>query len=136
MPGASMQISGMRWFGIGLIGLATVINYTDRNALAVMWPAVSADIGADKTDYALFVTVFMIAYAIGQSLFGKIFDVIGTRMGFAVSIVLWSASIALHTLVRGSGLLTVLRFTLGISEAGNWPGAAKASATWVPPRHS
>ena len=116
-----MKISGLRWLVIGLIGLATVINYIDRNALAVMWPAVSKDIGADKTDYALFVTVFMVAYAIGQSLFGKIFDVIGTRMGFAVSIIFWSASIALHTLVRSSGLLTVLRFTLGISEAGNWP---------------
>lgn len=129
-----MKISGMRWFVIGLIALATVINYIDRNALAVMWPAVSEDIGADKTDYALFVTVFMIAYAIGQSLFGKVFDVIGTRLGFALSIIVWSASIALHMFVRSSGLLTVLRFTLGISEAGNWPGATKASATWFPAR--
>jgi ACS family hexuronate transporter-like MFS transporter len=129
-----MKLSGIRWFVIGLIALATVINYIDRNALAVMWPAVSEDIGADKTDYALFVTVFMIAYAIGQSLFGRVFDVIGTRLGFAVSIVVWSASIALHMFVRSSGLLTVLRFTLGISEAGNWPGATKASATWFPTR--
>ena len=129
-----MKISGIRWLVIGLIALATVINYIDRNALAVMWPAVSEDIGADKTDYALFVTVFMIAYAIGQSLFGRVFDVIGTRLGFAVSIIVWSASIALHMFVRSSGLLTVLRFTLGISEAGNWPGATKASATWFPAR--
>jgi ACS family hexuronate transporter-like MFS transporter len=131
---ASMKVSGLRWLVIALIALATVINYVDRNALAVMWPAVSEEIGADKTDYALFVTVFMVAYAIGQSLFGRVFDVIGTRMGFAVSIIVWSASIALHMLVRSSGLLTVLRFTLGISEAGNWPGATKASATWFPTR--
>src|SRR5688500_7317707 len=131
---ASMKNGGMRWFVIGLIALATLINYIDRNALAVMWPAVSKDIGADKTDYAMFVTVFMIAYAIGQSLFGKVFDVIGTRLGFAVSIVFWSASIALHMLVRSSGLLVLLRFTLGVSEAGNWPGATKASATWFPAR--
>jgi ACS family hexuronate transporter-like MFS transporter len=129
-----MKISGLRWVVIGLIALATVINYIDRNALAVMWPAVSEDIGADKTDYALFVTVFMVAYAIGQSLFGRVFDVIGTRLGFAVSIIVWSTSIALHMFVRASGLLTVLRFTLGISEAGNWPGATKASATWFPTR--
>lgn len=129
-----MKFSGIRWLVIGLIALATVINYIDRNALAVMWPAVSEDIGADKTDYALFVTVFMVAYAIGQSLFGRVFDVIGTRLGFAVSIIVWSASIALHMFVRSSGLLTVLRFTLGISEAGNWPGATKASATWFPTR--
>ena len=60
-----------RWCVIGLIGLATVINYIDRNALAVMWPEVSKDIGATKEDYALLVTIFMIFYAFGQSLFGR-----------------------------------------------------------------
>lgn len=128
------KTGGLRWVVIGMIAVATVINYIDRNALAVMWPAVSEDIGASKEDYALLVTVFMIAYAFGQSLFGKIFDVIGTRMGFALSILVWSASIAAHALVRGIGLLALLRVTLGISEAGNWPGAAKANALWFPSR--
>lgn len=129
-----MKRSGLRWGVIGLIALATVINYIDRNALAVMWPEVSKDIGASKEDYALLVTIFMIFYAIGQSLFGRIFDVIGTRMGFALSIVVWSLSIAAHSMVRSLGPLAVLRGTLGISEAGNWPGAAKANALWFPSR--
>jgi len=129
-----MKRGGLRWIVIGLIGLATVINYIDRNALAVMWPAVSKDIGATKADYALLVTIFMVAYAVGQSLFGKILDVIGTRMGFAVSILAWSVSIALHSLVRSLGLLSLLRVTLGVSEAGNWPGAVKANALWFPSR--
>lgn len=122
----------LRWMVIGLIGLATVINYIDRNALAVMWPAVSKEIGADKSDYALLVTMFMLAYAFRQSAFGKIFDVIGTRLGFAVSILFWSLSIGAHALVRSLGLLALLRVTLGVSEAGNWPGAAKANALWFP----
>ncbi len=129
-----VKFSGLRWGVIGLIAVATVINYIDRNALAVMWPAVSEEIGASKEDYALLVTIFMISYAVGQSLFGKIFDVIGTRLGFALSIIVWSASIALHSLVRSLALLGLLRATLGVSEAGNWPGAAKANAIWFPPR--
>jgi ACS family hexuronate transporter-like MFS transporter len=129
-----MKRGGLRWVIVGLVGLATVINYIDRNALAVMWPAVSRDIGADKSDYALLVTIFMVAYAVGQSLFGKILDVIGTRMGFAVSILVWSVSIAAHSLVRSLGVLSLLRVTLGVSEAGNWPGAVKANALWFPPR--
>lgn len=129
-----MKRGGLRWLIVGLIGLATVINYIDRNALAVMWPAVSRDIGADKADYALLVTVFMVAYAVGQSLFGKILDVIGARMGFAVAILVWSVSIAAHSLVRSLGVLSLLRVTLGVSEAGNWPGAVKANALWFPPR--
>ena len=123
-----------RWCVIALIALATVINYIDRNALAVMWPEVSKEIGATKEDYALLVTIFMIFYAFGQSLFGRIFDAIGTRMGFTISIVVWSLSIAAHALVRSMPLLMVLRATLGISEAGNWPGAAKANALWFPSR--
>ncbi|WP_066665109.1 MULTISPECIES: MFS transporter [unclassified Sphingomonas] len=124
--------SGFRWWIIGLIAIATVINYIDRNALAVMWPEVAKDIGADKEDYALLVTIFMVFYALGQSIFGKIFDVVGTRMGFAISIVVWSISIAAHSLVRSMLVLGILRATLGVSEAGNWPGAAKANATWFP----
>lgn len=125
-------MKNLRWLVISLIGLATVINYIDRNALAVMWPAVSKEIGADKSDYALLVTLFMLAYAFGQSVFGRIFDVIGTRLGFAVSILFWSLSIGLHSVVRSLGILAVLRVTLGVSEAGNWPGAAKANALWFP----
>lgn len=123
-----------RWCVIALIALATVINYIDRNALAVMWPEVSKEIGATKEDYALLVTIFMIFYAFGQSIFGRIFDAIGTRMGFTISIVFWSLSIAAHALVRSMPLLMVLRATLGVSEAGNWPGAAKANALWFPSR--
>ena len=124
--------AGLRWAVIGLIALATVINYIDRNALAVMWPEVSKDIGADKSDYALLVTVFMLAYAFGQALFGRIFDVVGTRMGFAIAIVVWSLSIGLHAVARTLGMFAILRVTLGIGEAGNWPGAAKANALWFP----
>ncbi len=130
----SMKIKGLRWGIIALIALATVINYIDRNALAVMWPEVSKDIGATKEDYALLVTLFMISYAVGQSLFGKIFDKIGTRLGFSLSIIVWSASIAAHALVRSLPFLGFLRVTLGVSEAGNWPGAAKANALWFPSR--
>ena len=126
--------ASLRWAVITLIALATVINYIDRNALAVMWPAVSQDIGADKADYALLVTVFMLAYAFGQALFGRIFDVVGTRMGFAIAIVIWSLSIGLHSVARTLGVFAILRVTLGIGEAGNWPGAAKANALWFPAR--
>lgn len=127
-------MKGLRWLVIALIGMATVVNYIDRNALAVMWPAVSKDIGATKSDYALLVTLFMVAYALGQSLFGRVLDVIGTRLGFAVSILAWSLSIGLHAVARSLGMLALLRLTLGVSEAGNWPGAVKANALWFPPR--
>lgn len=124
--------SNMRWVIIGLIAIATVINYIDRNALAVMWPEIAPEIGATKEDYALLVTVFMLFYALGQFVFGKLFDTLGTRIGFALSIGVWSISIALHAVANSITSFSIFRAMLGISEAGAWPGAVKANAEWFP----
>jgi ACS family hexuronate transporter-like MFS transporter len=125
------KVKGLRWLIISLIGLVTVINYIDRNALAVMWPAVSKDIGADKADYALLVTVFMVAYAAGQSLFGKLLDRIGTRMGFVIAIAVWSVSIGAHALVRSLGALLFFRGTLG-QRSGQLAGRGQGQCAVVP----
>lgn len=124
--------SGMRWVIIGLIAVATVVNYIDRNALAVMWPEIASEVGATKQDYALLVTIFMLFYALGQFVFGKLFDAIGVRLGFALSIGFWSISIMLHALANSIASFSIFRAMLGISEAGAWPGAVKANAEWFP----
>ncbi len=126
--------STVRWLIVGLIAVATVINYIDRNALAVMWPEIAKEVGATKDDYALLVTVFMLFYAAGQFLFGRLFDMIGTRLGFALSISVWSISIALHSVTHSMLSFSLVRAMLGISEAGAWPGAVKANAEWFPAR--
>lgn len=127
-----MAIRNLRWVIISLIAIATVVNYIDRNALAVMWPSISAELGLDKNDYALVISFFMVGYAIGQSLFGKIFDMIGIRLGFVLAIVVWSISIMLHAAARSATGFGLARFGLGIGEAGNWPGATKSNAEWFP----
>jgi len=133
-----MKIKGLRWWVIALIALATVINYIDRQALVVLWPSISEDLYPDKTMterkeiYALISVIFMFSYAFGQSIFGKIFDKVGTRIGFVLSIGFWSLSTALHALARGVYSFAFFRAILGISEAGNWPGAAKGNAEWFP----
>lgn len=126
------KIKGLRWWIIGLVALATVINYVDRSSIAIMWPDINKDIGLSKDQYALIMTMFMIAYAISQSLSGKLYDWIGTRIGFVISIVLWSISAALHGIARGLASFSFFRFLLGLGEAGNWPGATKSNAEWFP----
>ncbi|MCY4060563.1 MAG: MFS transporter [Gammaproteobacteria bacterium] len=127
-----MTLKGLRWWVVSLVALATVINYIDRNALGVMWPAISEEFGMDEYDYTLIWTFFMIGYAIGQSLFGKVFDAIGTRLGFVVAIVVWSVAVALHAAVRTVWFFGVVRFVMAVGEAGNWPGATKSNAEWFP----
>jgi len=127
-----MKIKGLRWWIITLIGFATIINYIDRSALSIMWPAMSKDLGMDDADYALILNLFMIAYAVGQSVSGKLFDKIGTRLGFVIAIGVWSLSSLFHFAVKGVLSLAFVRITLGISEAGNWPGAVKSNSEWFP----
>ncbi len=127
-----MTLKGLRWVVVGLVALATVINYIDRNALAVMWPEISKELGMSTWHYAVIVNCFMVGYAIGQSFFGKVFDAIGTRLGFVVAIVVWSVAVALHAAVRTMWAFGAVRFIMAVGEAGNWPGATKSNAEWFP----
>jgi len=128
------KISGLRWWIIGLIALATIINYIDRWTLAVMWPAISKDLKLDKDDYALILNTFMVAYAVGQLVSGRLFDAVGTRMGYVLSIIVWSLSSFMHSFARGALSFSILRSILGVGQAGNWPGAVKSNAEWFPVR--
>ena len=133
-----MKLQGLRWWVVGLIALAAVINYIDRQAMGVLWPAIAEDLYPDlssdgrKDIYATISVVFMFAYAFGQAIFGKIFDWIGTRLGFALSIGVWSIATALHAFAQGVLSFSIFRGLLGVAEAGNWPGAAKGNAEWFP----
>ncbi|MFH0991822.1 MAG: MFS transporter [bacterium] len=126
------KVNGLRWWIMGLIAVVTVINYIDRTSLAVMWPDISKELDLSREQYATIVSAFMIAYAVGQAISGKLFDWIGTRMGFVLSVVVWSLSCAFHGVARGILSFSFFRGMLGLSEAGNWPGGAKASAEWFP----
>jgi ACS family hexuronate transporter-like MFS transporter len=130
------KIKGLRWYIIGLIALATIINYIDRSAINIMWPYIYKDFGIadadNKNALALITTFFMVAYALGQTFTGKLMDAIGTRIGFVISITGWSISIALHALAKAISSFGIFRFFLGFFEAGNWPGATKSNAEWFP----
>ncbi len=133
-----MKINGLRWWVIALIALATIINYIDRQALSVLWPDIVEDLFPDesaverKQIYANISIVLVFAYAFGQAIFGKLFDWIGTRIGFVLSIGVWSLATVLHAFAQGFLSFAIFRAVLGVAEAGNWPGAAKGNAEWFP----
>jgi len=133
-----VKLNGLRWWVIALIALATVINYIDRQALSVLWPDIVEELFPDesalerKQIYANISIVFVFAYAFGQAIFGKIFDWVGTRLGFVLSIGVWSLATIAHAFAQGLLTFSIFRAILGVAEAGNWPGAAKGNAEWFP----
>ena len=125
---------GLRWVMVGLVFLATVINYIDRQTVSVLKTSISADLGLTNPEYAAIQNSFLIAYGVSQMVSGRIYDVVGTRVGFTISIVVWSIAAVAHAAARSMTSFAFWRFVLGFGEAGNWPGAAKAIAEWFPAR--
>ena len=128
-----MKIPKLRWIIAGMLLVATMINYADRLALAVVSVDVRKEFSLNEQDYAQIVTLFMLAYAVMYAGSGYVVDRLGTRRGFAVFIGTWSLAQMLHGLTRGKWSLAGCRVLLGLSEPGNWPAAAKAIGEWFPP---
>ena len=129
-----MRIPRLRWLVISLIFCATVINYIDRQTVSVLKKAISDDLGLSNADYAAIQNSFLLLYGISQMVSGRIYDRIGTRLGFVFSIVVWSFSAVMHATASTATMFKVWRAALGFGEAGNWPGAAKAVGEWFPAR--
>src|SRR5436853_2007126 len=127
-------VRGLRWWIAALIFLATLINFVNRLTISVLAPVIIEQLHLSNLEFASITNSFLIAYTASQALSGKLYDRIGNRRGFSLSIVVWSVASMLHALATGLFSLNCFRFLLGLGEAGNWPGAAKVIAEWFPPR--
>lgn len=128
------QVGTYRWRVCAMLLLATTINYTDRQVLGVLAPFLQQQMGWSELQYSYIVTAFQTAYAIGLLGAGAIIDKFGTRIGYALSIGVWSLAAASHSLATGVMSFAAARFALGLGEAGNFPAAIKAVAEWFPQR--
>lgn len=140
-----MKIKGLRWWVIALIVIVTIINYLDRNTLAIMWQGIVSDLNLIDPDlpaddysqqskalYSYIYMFFMVAYGISQMLSGKLYDKIGTRKGFSFSVSIWAIADACTAFAKGLPSLCFFRSMLGFGEAGPWPGAVKSNGEWFP----
>jgi MFS transporter, ACS family, hexuronate transporter len=122
---------------LALVFMATTINYFDRSILGVMAPTLQNLFDWSNKDYAAIMVSFKIAYGIGLLFMGGIIDRFGTKIGYTLSIIIWSLFGMLHAIIRQSFSLIgfiVARFGLGLGESGNFPAAIKTVAEWFPKR--
>jgi MFS transporter, ACS family, hexuronate transporter len=149
----TMQAIGKyRWTICALLFFATTINYLDRQVLSLLQPYLAERFNWSNTDYANITAVFQFVYAFSMLFAGRVIDMLGTKKGYALAIVVWSIAAAVHALAIpiGEGIVAILGWTgivgfsvsvlgfmfsraiLAIGEAGNFPAAIKATAEYFP----
>lgn len=125
-------IANLRWWVAGFLAAATALNYLDRQSLPVAVSEIQKSIPLSNQQYSHLQAMFLLAYAAMYAGGGRIMDWLGTRTGYAVMIVWWSAANLMHGLVSSVLGLGAARFLLGLGEGGGFPGSAKAVSEWFP----
>ncbi len=131
-PIAGRRAIPTRWVVAGLLLAVTTVNYLDRQALAVAAPVLLPLFDLSRLQYGWITSGFLIAYALGQVLSGRVVDRLGSRSGFSWAVSLWSLAAMLHAGARGFFSLFAFRFLLGLFEGANYPTALKVVAEWFP----
>jgi len=122
-----------RWIILALVFFATTINYLDRQVISLLKDDYLEPLfGWNESDYANIVIAFQIMYALGMVASGFIIDRIGTKLGYALSLTVWSFAAIGHAFAKSTGGFVIARGVLGFSEAGNFPAAIKTVAEWFP----
>ncbi|MGB7267392.1 MAG: MFS transporter [Terracidiphilus sp.] len=132
--GAGPGIGNIRWTVCAMLFAATSINYIDRQVLGILAPVLQHTIGWTDLQYSYIVSGFQFAYALGLILAGLMVDKLGTRIGYAIIMGVWSLSAMSHALASTVIEFATARFFLGLGESGNFPAAVKATAEWFPQR--
>ncbi|MBN9385852.1 MAG: MFS transporter [Chitinophagaceae bacterium] len=123
-----------RWRICLLLFAATTINYIDRQIFGLLKPELEKVFGWTETDYSRIVMAFTVCYAGGLLFYGRVIDRIGTRLGYTISVAVWSTVAMLHAAVRSAVGFGFVRALLGLGESGNYPAGVKTVGEWFPPR--
>jgi MFS transporter, ACS family, hexuronate transporter len=128
------KVGNYRWFIAFMLFAATTINYIDRQIFGLLKPHLEVIFKWTESDYAHIVMAFTACYALGQLFYGKALDRIGTKLGYTISVTVWSIAAMLHAVVRSTFGFIMVRSLLGLGESGNYPGGVKTVGEWFPPK--
>jgi MFS transporter, ACS family, hexuronate transporter len=127
------RIRNLRWWIAGLLACASALSYLDRQSFPVAVTEIQKQIALSDRQYSVLQMLFLLAYSAMYAGGGKIADWLGTRLGYSMLILWWSAATILHGFVHTVFGLGIARFLLGFGEGGGFPCSAKAVSEWFPP---
>ncbi len=124
----------IRWVFAGLLLLASVINYIDRQTLSVLAVTIQRDMGLSDIRYGYIVQCFLLTYMVMYIVSGRLVDRFGARRTQGVFLVCWSAANALTGMATGFLSLAACRAALGAAEPGNFTASLRAVGDWFSAR--
>jgi ACS family hexuronate transporter-like MFS transporter len=128
-----MNKSGsFRWIICGLLFFATTVNYLDRAVISLVKEYLDVEFKWTNTDYANITIAFQTAYAVAMIFAGRLIDWLGTKTGYAWSLITWSLAAMSHFLINSNIGFIFARIGLGVTESGNFPAAIKTVSEWFP----
>jgi MFS transporter, ACS family, hexuronate transporter len=128
----STPFQGYRWVICALLFFATTINYIDRQILSLLKPMLDEQLGWTNAQFGAINAAFQASYGISLCVFGWVIDRFGVKLGYTMSIAVWSLAALGHALVNSVAGFFGARITLGLGEGGNFPAAVKTIALWFP----
>lgn len=129
-PSAVIAAERFRWFALALVFGAAMLNYMDRQAIALLKPTLEVEFGWSDSDYAHINSGFQLATIGSMLAVGWFVDRVGIRAGYAVGVGGWSLAQMGHVLVTTVTGFFTMRIVLATFEAINLPAAVKTVATW------
>jgi MFS transporter, ACS family, hexuronate transporter len=119
-------LSQRRWWIVGLLLLATILNYVDRQSLSILATTIQHVLGMSDYAYGHVVFAFLLSYTLAYALSGPFCDRFGVRFSMAVLMAWWSMAELLPAFAHSAVTLGASRLLLGLGEAGVWIVAPKA----------
>ena len=134
------SVGHYRWVICALLFFATTFNYMDRQVISYLkeffcTPVEQGGFGWSNTDFG-YLTSFFTAFYGGMTLgVGWVIDRIGTKLGLALSLIVWSVFGVVNAFAgRLVAMHVVVRSAFAVGEAGNFPASIKTVAEWFPKR--
>ena len=115
--------------------LMYVIAFLDRSNVSFAQKEFEVDFGISAASYAFGAGLFFVGYAIFEVPSNLLLHKVGARWWLARIMVSWGIVAAAFMFVQGPTSFYILRFLLGVTEAGFFPGVILFLTYWIPARH-
>jgi len=121
------------WWIAALLFFSTLLNYFDRQILALVSPVLRVQFALTAQQYSFLLNAFLLGYTCVQFFAGWVVDRLGAKRGLILAMIWWSAAGTAAAGTKTPHQLALCLFLMGVGEGANWPTAVKAIREWFPP---